>query len=341
MTPRFPIAFNVSMACAVQWACLLLVIVSCQSTNGQNHPPTDSNAHLNWELKTLGGKQFWTDMRVAGSWRVQHNSETGHYRLIDGNDVRHAWGTRAACQAMLNKKVIAGVVQPCSGKIVILLHGLARSSDSMVLLANAFRSRGYQTINFRYASTRRNIHQHALALRSVIDRLGPFVTEINFVGHSMGNIVVRRYLGGVNGQPVLKSDPRIASMVMLGPPNHGSIMARLLQNSLTFKLVAGASGQQLGRKWKDLAPLLAIPNFRFGIIAGGQSLGSGVDNFLIPGQDDFTVGVAEAQLPGATDLIVAPLLHSTMMIDRDALLWSVNFVQHGYFVSDQSRNPIP
>ena len=304
-------------------------------------PSTPPRSNLNWQVKTLGGVQFWTDVRVDGGWRVQQNSETGHFRLLDADNIRQAWGSQAACDLELDQKIAARIVTPYSGKIVILLHGLARSYDCMSPLAAELRRQGYQTINFGYASTRANIHRHAAALRNVIDHLGDEVTEINFVGHSLGNIVVRRYVGGEKQQPPLTTDPRIASMVMLGPPNHGSKLARMVQKSLAFKMFTGASGQQLAGGWKQLESSLGTPKFRFGVIAGGQESHVEISNMLVPGKDDFTVGVDEAKLAGATDFLVAPLFHSSMMMDKDAIAWSVSFLKHGYFVSAQDRKPVP
>lgn len=304
-------------------------------------PSPAPRSKLNWQTKTLGGKQFWTDVRIDGGWRVQQNSETGHFRLIDADNIRQAWGSRAACELELDQKVAAEIVTPYSGKMVILLHGLGRSYDCMNPLAAALRQQGYQTISFGYASTRADIHSHAAALKSVIAHLGDDVTEINFVGHSLGNIVVRRYVGGEQQPTPQMPDPRIASMVMLGPPNHGSKMARNVENSLAFKMVAGTSGQQLAGGWDKFSSSLGTPKFRFGIIAGGQKSDSDINNILVPGKDDFTVGVEEAKLAGATDFLVAPLFHSSMMMDSNVIAWTSRFLKHGYFVSAEERQPVP
>src|SRR5688572_29916526 len=55
----------------------------------------------NLEAPTLGGKQVWGDIHVFHDWRVQRNSLTGHCRLLDGHDVRLAWGIEADCRARL------------------------------------------------------------------------------------------------------------------------------------------------------------------------------------------------------------------------------------------------
>jgi len=298
--------------------------------------------YLNWQMPTLGGQQFWTDVRYASGWRIQQNSQTGHFRLLDPRNVRHAWGNRLHCDQALDQLIVKGNAKPYTGKVVIVLHGLIRTSSSMTTMAKHLRDEGkYATINFQYASTRKSVGDHAIALKSVIDQLGPNVTEINFVGHSLGNIVVRRYLGDTRDPLTGKQgDSRINRVVMIGPPNQGSKMARILKSSVLFGTIAGVSGAELSRGWGVLQPSLATPTCEFGIIAGGQESDENLSNFVLKGKDDFTVSLEETKLVGAHDLLVRPLFHSTMMNQKITLDATLNFFQNGYFISAEQRNPI-
>jgi pimeloyl-ACP methyl ester carboxylesterase len=304
-----------------------------------DNPQPDGN--WNWKVKTLGGLQFWSDVRYVGGWRVQRHAQTGHFRLIDPQNVRHAWGNLAHCNQELDEKIAEAIAKPCTGKIVIVLHGLMRTKNSMDPLAEYLRKRGeYYVINVQYASSRETVDVHAVSLRQLIGSLGPGVSEINFVGHSLGNIVVRHYLGDAIRSGV-GPDSRIKRMVMLGPPNQGSRMARILKNSFLFKTIAGASGGQLSLGWKYLKPKLATPDFEFGIIAGGQADDEDWSNFMLKGKDDFTVSVQETKLAGAQDFLVAPWLHSTIMKQAEVRAATLQFLQHGYFLSAAQRQPIP
>ena len=238
------IAFVTVFFLACSWA-------QAQDANQAND--ADSVSNYNWKVATLGGTQFWTDVRVEGGWRIQRNSHFGHFRLLDDAEVRQAWGSEKACTAELEKNLKSGTVKSYSGKVVILLHGMCRTWQSMKSLEEYLESQGYTVINFRYASTRQQVGEHARYLKRVIGELSPNVTEINFVGHSLGNIVVRHYLGDCAKSRELNLDSRIKRMVMIGPPNQGSRMARMLKDSVTFKLVAGASGAELSLGWDDLS----------------------------------------------------------------------------------------
>jgi len=249
----------------------------------QNSQPVEPDiGYLNIPTKTMGGKQFWTDFRNVDGWRIQQNSVTNHFRLIDSNNIRRAWGNRVHCNGQLNQRIRKGIVRRLQGKVVILLHGLVRTSSSMAPMARHLRSQGFSPILFSYASSRKSIGEHAKALNQVIQGLGPAVTEIHFVGHSMGNIVVRRYLKDqTNPKTQIQGDPRIKSVVMIGPPNQGSKMATLFSGSLLFQSIAGVGGIELGAGWKrdkDAQALqimndLIIPQFKAGDFSAGIKAG--------------------------------------------------------------------
>ena len=295
----------------------------------------------NWKTPTLGGRQFWTDVVHRSGWRIQRHADTGHHRLLDPGNLRHAWGALQQCETQLQTEVDAGRVSPNRPRVVILLHGLMRSSASMRPLGTFLEQQGgYQPIHVEYASSRAEIAVHARDLDFLIRHLGPEVQEINFVAHSMGNIVVRRYLYDRRSRDGSGADRRICRMVMIGPPNQGSRMARLLKNNWLFQWMAGKAGAELGARWDDLQPTLATPVFEFGIIAGAQSQRSRIKNFALQGPDDFTVSLEETRLPGAVDTFVRPLLHSNMMRQPEVLQATLTFLPHGWFVDADSREPI-
>jgi hypothetical protein len=165
--------------------------------------------------------------------------------------------------------------------------------------------------------------------------------RIHLVGHSMGNIVIRRYLAGNDAAKTRwRPDRRLGRIVMIAPPNHGSITATQLSDTSVFKAVFGASGVQLGKEWKDLESRLAIPAGEFGIIAGGYRNRLGL-NPLVPGDDDGRISVDEAKLSGASDFLVIRAVHEFIIFDSRVYDATHRFLKAGYFVSPQERQPIP
>lgn len=300
-----------------------------------------STGHLNAVSPTLGGKQFWADELFFHDWHIQRNVFTGHYRLLDGYNLRHAWGTFDDCRNKLEQLKIQRELPPMQGRAVVVLHGLFRSPSSMSKLCSYLREEGgYTVFNVSYPTTRASIGTHAQSLDRIIDNLDG-ISEINFVGHSLGNLVVRHYLGDQTQPDLkLKPDARIKRMVMLGPPNQGAEIAEALDGIGLFHTMAGTAGGELSRHWQQVESRLATPEIEFGILAGGRSKSNGYNPWLT-GDNDLVVGVEDTKLPGATDFAVLPVLHSFMMNDPTVLKYTLEFLEHGYFVSAETRHPIP
>lgn len=290
-----------------------------------------------WTAKTLGGIQLWTDEWLHRGWRIQRHAWTGRYRLLDEANCRRAAGTEAECQAAVAKLQEQGCLPEISSRIVILLHGIARSRRCMSRLASYLRDHSDYTIfNMGYASTRFPLKHHAAALARVVNNIGPEVEEIHFVTHSMGGLVVRHFLADTAANQT--SDPRIRRLVMIGPPNHGSRMAHLLDYCPAFGWIWGSSGRQMAR-WQEIQSDLATPPLEFGIVAGGTGKPRG-RNPLLPGDDDLTVSIEETRLAGAHDFIVLPFIHS--LFSSPQICHAVlHFLDHGHFVSESARQPIP
>ncbi len=280
------------------------------------------------KLPTIGGKQFWTDHAWRQGWRIQQNEITGSWRLLDASNRRHASGDRAHCQLVLDDLVADNSVS--ASQIVILVHGLLRSAASMRKLGRFLEQNlDCQPLYFEYASTRRLVPDHAQALREVIEGL-PEQLPIHFVGHSMGNIVVRLLLGDLQRDARNDLLERIRSVVMLGPPNQGASFARQLARIGVLDWITGCGGQQLGPNWNSLQSRLATPHCPFGIIAGriAEPL---LNNPLLDGQGDFVVTVDETRLEGATDHLEVSALHSFLMDCSEAQNATLRFIQSSSF----------
>ncbi len=300
----------------------------------------ESEMNLNIPTWTLGGKQFWTDTLIHSQWRIQRHVVSGHYRLLDPSNVRRAWGSWEDCLAAWRKSKTEEDIAPLGKKVVIVLHGLGRSRSSMKNLVQYLTDHSdYCVLNFSYASTRSSLAHDASYLAQVVNHLEE-VEEINFVAHSMGNLVVRHFLGdqqsAERGSGV---DPRIRRFVMLAPPNNGAALAERFQDNPVFQLVFATGGEQFTKHWQQLQEHLITPPCEFGIIAGGSTDGSG-SNPLLAGNDDLVVTVEETRLAGARDFVVVPARHTFIMDDAAAKQYTLQFLRHGYFISEERRQPI-
>lgn len=294
----------------------------------------------NLATRTLGGMQFWTDEFVYRDWRIQRHCSTGHCRLLDDRNVRRAWGTREECRRKFDELRRSERLPDLKPRVVLLLHGLGHWRDVMEPLAERLRRDGdYETLLVSYASTRADLASHAEALARVVGALDE-AREIDFVAHSLGNLVIRQYLADqTDAASGRRPDPRIRRIVMLGPPNQGARLAEQLGDLPLFPQIVGPSGRQLAEDWEAVSRRLATPACEFGILAGGRGDERGL-NPLLAGDDDLIVRVEETRLAGARDFRVLPCLHRLLPSDPKAIEATCKFLQHGWFESEATRAPI-
>jgi triacylglycerol lipase len=203
----------------------------------------------------------------------------------------------------------AAPATPAMRELVVVLHGMGRTSRSMRPMELALKDAGFDVLNIGYSSYCCNIPELGAAVRRELDakRL-PEHTRVHFVGHSLGNIISR----WVVTQP--EPPAGVARIVMLAPPNQGSRMAD------RFAPFAG---------WL----LEPIDELRTDSSATVQKLSplSGIEIGVIAGRDDSTVRVEETHVAGETAHIVTKGNHTFIMREREVQRLTVEFLQTGRF----------
>jgi len=286
----------------------------------------------NFVMKTMGGKQLWGDVHFFQGWKIQQNILTKHYRLLDKNDFRHAHGSFKNCLKQLETIKKEKNLPAMKGKVVIVIHGIIRSSKSFSSMRKRLEKENYLVFGFDYPSTRVSIPESAEYLKKSILSLDG-VEEIDIVAHSMGGLVVRSYLSK-------HQDKRIKRMVMMGVPNNGAQMANKLHDNFLYEAIYGPAGQQLVGGKNSFISTLPTPKFEFAIIAGARGNKKGY-NPIVPGDDDGTVSVESTRLPGARDFMTFKCVHSFLMGNAEVIDHTIRFLKSGRLRKEGKRKPIP
>ncbi|MEM7432058.1 MAG: alpha/beta fold hydrolase [Pseudomonadota bacterium] len=237
--------------------------------------------------------------------------------------------SRRASQWVASTLLATLLIEPAlaaKDECVIVLHGLARTSSSMNTMASALEDAGYTVFNIDYPSREHTIE--ALAPMVIAEGLSlceaaDATQRTHFVAHSMGGILVRQYVAE-------NTIDNIGRMVMLGPPNQGSVAADKLRGMPGFDWLNGPAGYQLG-KGEDSVPLkLGPPGFEVGVIAGTRSIDP-ISSAVLPDPDDGKVSVADTKLEGMTDHIVVAHSHALMMRLAGPIKLTIRFLKTGSF----------
>jgi len=280
-------------------------------------------------MSYVRGIYRWTDCGYLCGYRIQVHHRHGNYRLLDPKGHTLERGSRAACQQALAGLANSQGLEHPRGRMVLLLHGLGRNAWSMSSMSRYLQRTwpGTEVIAYQYASTAANVTEHA---RHFIEFMAysDQASEVNFVAHSLGNIVLRRAFRLAElGQWQL---PKLGRHVMLGPPNQGSQSAQRTRWIKPLAWFAGPPFKQLGVGWQNLEPELAVPPCPFGIVAGRIRFADSLHPIL-DGPSDLIVRVPEAELPGAADFLVVSELHSNLMNNRNVQAKTLHFLKSGHF----------
>jgi pimeloyl-ACP methyl ester carboxylesterase len=207
---------------------------------------------------------------------------------------------------------------------VVFLHGLARTSVSLVGLRRHVAAAGFPTWACSYPSRRMPI---AALADEVAARIRAEVGggELMAVTHSLGGIVLRHMAERLPWQRA----------VMIAPPNRGSRIALLLGHHRLFRWFYGPAGQEVARA--DEWPL---PRWPVGVIAGtrARSLTNPVSfvahrlaAFPQGEPNDGTVAVAETLLDGMADFLTVDANHSFILRHPVVRAAVVRFLDVGRF----------
>ena len=130
---------------------------------------------------------------------------------------------------------------------IFLLHGMARTAASMLILSRRLKAAGHSPSLFGYHVTvseldgiaERLVERVRTVMESDANLQGKPTGNLPYaiVGHSLGNVIARL------ASPRLPAG--LSQVVMLAPPNRSPVAARLLEDNPIFRLLTRDAGQKL------------------------------------------------------------------------------------------------
>ncbi len=201
----------------------------------------NSQASTNLEISVADAGICWDDLCVCHGYKLQKHKLFGNCRILNPSGVRLAWGSREYVFRRIKGEVINAIAAYCSSGnhfyhysaadepgigLAILIHGWGVTADRMSFMAKGCSLSGYDTYSYDYRSSLQDIpHLAADLFESVKSLLSAHRSgKVYFLTHSMGGLLLRQVLALDANNEI---SGRIGEIVMLTPPNKGSLMADL------------------------------------------------------------------------------------------------------------------
>ena len=193
-----------------------------------------------------------------------------------------------------------------------MLHGIGNILWMIRVLEKRLSKSGFNTRIIKYPSMNSDLSTCAEYLH---EQLRDYPAKsIHFVTHSMGALVVRKYIEKYGEDQIIR-------IVMMGPPNQGSIVAKRMKYLISP--FYGPAFLEMGDKSKIQS--LPVPKTDFMIISGYSRFKYGW-NPIIQDNNDFLVGVQETYLPGAKEYKLVNHYHAYIPTGKDTLEYIKDFL---------------
>jgi len=203
---------------------------------------------------------------------------------------------------------------------VLYVHGLWMPGDESLLLRRRLAQEfGLTLQSLRYSAAYSTMEAITARLDQMVRELR--APEVHLVGHSLGGLVIYRFLERFPHQPP-------GRVVFLGTP---CVASRAARQAARFAPIAHLMGEPVGeellkehaRRWTHAREL--------GVVAGTQPLGVGQLLADFDEDNDGTVAVSETRMPGMSDHITLPVSHLGMLMSARVARETGLFLTQGHF----------
>lgn len=211
-------------------------------------------------------------------------------------------------------------------KKVILVHGYFKNERDMFALKYELEKENFEVHTFNLPLTFEKLKSILPLFKSEVEKIiaeSQIGEEINFVGHSTGGLLIRRFLA------VTEYKDKIGRIVLIASPNRGSRLAYFAKKYFKpvtdiFKTLASIEVENVKK-----LDLTAAEDFEIAAIAGNNSnlfLGK-----LLRKENDGRIRVESVRISGLKEFVVLPYGHKDIHYQEETARLVANFLKFGSF----------
>ena len=216
---------------------------------------------------------------------------------------------------------------------VIVLHGFAKKPVSMARIAYFLKKEGYTVHQVAYPSIKQKEENVKAFVYKQIDNIVAKTPDqkIHFVGHSLGGLLIRSYLGE---HEQIKN---IGHVVITGSPSKGTNFVDHYKDSGWFEFL-GEIPLMLSSKGSPFLSSLKPPYYKLGVIAG--NFNTPFQEHILEGKDDGLVPVESTKIDDMTDFIIINTVHGLLKYNKKVIQQIIHFLHHGHFKKHSTKEEI-
>ncbi|MDA3915396.1 MAG: alpha/beta hydrolase [Deltaproteobacteria bacterium] len=208
-------------------------------------------------------------------------------------------------------------------EITIIVHGFNKDKHDMGFMKQGLCDSGFKTVLVDLPTTFGTIEDCKNSLDAQINNLIKKYRVVNYVGHSMGGLIIRAYINDTKQNNVEKC-------VFIATPHRGSRLADIA-NRIPFyaKIFRPIESLLSG---SNLFPPTLDQNIKVGLIAGNKNTGF-LGKLFLTNESDGRVEVASVEFKDADEFIVLPFGHQKIHHQHKTLILVKNFLLQGTFAN--------
>ncbi len=201
---------------------------------------------------TFGGGHFWEDVFYYQKWRIQRNTTSKKYRLLDNWDICRFEGSFEECRQAFIRFIEVFELPRQRGPMVIMLPGFGQSKNIFKPLWRVLIKHNFSAAAVNCPTMQKGLDAHVRQLTFFLNNMED-VSEVSFVTSGVGNVFLKKlFMQDAPWQKKLK----IGRIVEVCPLNHGSsLLTRLSKNKLMAFVLGPLAAELEPQQIEKLRPL--------------------------------------------------------------------------------------